>query len=217
MRSQPARCMRLEPRGDRGIAVAHRPVDGEPRIHRRERRAELFGLRARDGLQRRFVALAIPDLGVVAAFPARPDRQDDQVEDQPPYQPVRLDHAAVGEKLLQIPAHRPVVGCVRRAEIDDAARRCGPTPPAGDPREGPMGRRKTKRSSHSKLWTFRGGGSHDTHVKGRQVRTPNHADPPLLSRLARLHARADRGLASRRGRRRRTARTSRSCCSTIST
>ena len=68
----------------------------------------------------------VPDLVVVAALAAGPHGQDDEIEHQPPLEAVFLDHAAVGEKFLQIAPHRPVVGRVRRAEIDqqhaDAAR-----------------------------------------------------------------------------------------------
>src|ERR1019366_7031322 len=93
---------------------------------------ELVGLRARHGLERRFIALLVPDLVVIAALTAGAHRQDDEVEHQPPLDAVFLDDAAVGEKLLQVAAHRPVIGGVGRAEIDqqhaDAAARhwgCG--------------------------------------------------------------------------------------------
>ena len=79
---------------------------------------ELVGLRACDGLERRLVALPVPDLVVVAALAAGPHGQDDEIEHQPPFEAVLLDHAAVGEKFLQITAHRPVTGRVGRAEID---------------------------------------------------------------------------------------------------
>src|SRR6202021_2014861 len=57
-----ARGERLEPRRDRGLAVAHRPVDGDVAAERLEDRGELLGLRARDGLERRLVLLPVPDL-----------------------------------------------------------------------------------------------------------------------------------------------------------
>ena len=166
MRSQPALLQRVEPRGDRRIAVAHRPVDRDAAVDRRERRGELLGLRARDGLQRRFVALAVPDLVVVAPLAPRPHRQDDQVEDQPPLEAVLLDHAAVGEKLLQIAPHRPVVGRIRRAEIDeqhaDAARRDRRM--VGGAQRGARQRRSFIASLFA---TIGGGGAYYTHVKAR--------------------------------------------------
>src|SRR5581483_7676489 len=79
---------------------------------------ELVRLGPRYGLQRRLVSLPVPDLVVVATLAARPDRQDDEIEDKPPLQAVFLDHAPVRQKLLEIPAHRPVIGRIRRAEID---------------------------------------------------------------------------------------------------
>ena len=89
---------------------------------------ELVGLRARDGLERRFVALSVPDLVVVAALAAGPHGQDDEIEHEPPFEAVLLDHAAVGQKFLQVAAHRPIIGRVGRAEIDqqhaDAAADC---------------------------------------------------------------------------------------------
>ncbi len=48
----------------------------------------------------------------------RPRGEHDAVQDQPPHHPVHFDHAAVGEELLEIAPHRPIVGVVRRAEID---------------------------------------------------------------------------------------------------
>ena len=49
----------------------------------------------------------------------RPRRQNEEVEDGPPERPPDLDHAPVGEELLQIAPHRPIVGAGRRAEIDE--------------------------------------------------------------------------------------------------
>ena len=110
---------RFDAGAHRRIAVAHRPIDHDGRIDRVDRGAKLGGLRAGDGLQRRFVSLAIPDFLVVAAFDARPARQNDGVEHELPDQPLVLDHPGVAEKLPQIAPHRSGVGGVRRAEIDD--------------------------------------------------------------------------------------------------
>ena len=108
-----------EPRRDRGIAVAHRPVDQQPRPARRQRGGELLGLRAGDGLERGFVLVLVPDLGVVARLAARADAQDDAVERELPHQALVLDHARIGEELLEIAAHRRGVGAVGGAEIDE--------------------------------------------------------------------------------------------------
>ena len=107
-----------EPRRDRGIAVAHRPVDQEPRPARRQRGGELLGLRSGDGLERGLVLVLVPDLGVVARLTARADAQDDAVERELPHQALVLDHARIGEENLEIAAHRRGVGTVGGAEID---------------------------------------------------------------------------------------------------
>src|SRR6202011_2015083 len=83
-----ARFERREPGGDRRVAVAHRPVDDDALIARRQRGGKLLGLRAGDGLERRLVLLAIPDARVIAAAPPRPDRQGDPVWHPPPTPPV---------------------------------------------------------------------------------------------------------------------------------
>ena len=119
MRSQPALASASMRALERRIAVAHRPIDHDGRIDRIDRGAELCRLGAGDGFQRRFVSLAIPDLLVVAAFDARPARQNDGVEHELPDQPLVLDHPGVAEKLPQVAPHRRRVGGVRRAEIDD--------------------------------------------------------------------------------------------------
>ncbi len=108
---------RGDARANRGIAVAHRPVDDDARAA--ERRGELFGLRARDGLERGFVPLAIPDRVIVAALGARTRGQDDAVEHELPEERIVLDHARVGQELPQVAAHRPEIGRVRRSEIDE--------------------------------------------------------------------------------------------------
>ena len=108
---------RCETLADRGLAVAHGEVDdgaiaGKPG-------AELLCLRPRDNDERAFVAHLVPDLRVGMTGPPRPDRQHDQIEDHPPQRPPDFDDARVGEELLEIAPHRPVVGAGRRAEIDE--------------------------------------------------------------------------------------------------
>ena len=100
------------------MAVAHRPVDDDVRAQRLQRAGKLLGLRAGDGLERGFVLLLVPDLGVVARLAARADAQDDAVERELPHQALVLNHARIGEELLEIAAHRCGVGAVGGAEID---------------------------------------------------------------------------------------------------
>ena len=54
---------------------------------------------------------------VVLAFAPRAHGEDDEVEDRPPLPARHLDDALVGQELLQVAAHRPVVGAVGRAEV----------------------------------------------------------------------------------------------------
>src|SRR4029077_78853 len=109
---------RFEPRLDRRIPVAHGPVDSDALVNLVEDFVELVGLRACDGFQRGLVAILVPDLVVVAPLAARPDRQDDEIEHEPPFEAILLDHAPVRQKFLEITAHRPVTGRVGRAEVD---------------------------------------------------------------------------------------------------
>jgi hypothetical protein len=105
-------------RCDRGVAVAHRPVDQEMAAQRLERAGELFGLRAGDGLEGGFVLFVIPDLGVVARLPTRPDGQDDAVENELPQRALILDHPRIGEEFFEIAAHGGGIGGLRGTEID---------------------------------------------------------------------------------------------------
>ena len=107
----------LDPGGGGRIGVAHGPVHDDALI--RQQRGQLLGLRARDGLERPLVALPVPDLVVVLALAAGADAQDDQVEDRPPLPARHLDDAPVGEELLEVAAHRPIVGAVGRAEVQE--------------------------------------------------------------------------------------------------
>ena len=117
---QPVAALRrqgVDPRGDRRIAVAHRPIDHDMVVVRDAGR-ELVGLRAGDGLERRFVLLGVPDLPVVARLAARAGAQDDAVQRQLPQQALVFDHAGIGQELLEIDAHAPRIRGVGGAEID---------------------------------------------------------------------------------------------------
>ena len=79
---------------------------------------EFFGLRSRNGLERRFVLVAVPDISVVARFAPRADRQDDDIEQEFPQQRIVFDDAAVAQELFQIAPHRRRRRCIGGAEID---------------------------------------------------------------------------------------------------
>ncbi len=66
-----------------------------------------------------FVLLVVPDFLVVVDLAPRAKRQDEAVEQYFPEQRVLLDHARIGEEILQIPAHGGCVGSVGRAEVDE--------------------------------------------------------------------------------------------------
>ncbi len=131
---------RFEPLGDRRLAVAHRPVDLDASLARpgRQRVPEPFRLGAGDRFQRAFVAFAVPDRSIVAPPDGWPSRQDDEVEDRPPDEPGRLDDAPVGQEFLEVAAHRPVVGRLGRAEIDQQ-RADAPAPDRGMALRAPRG------------------------------------------------------------------------------
>jgi hypothetical protein len=101
------------------MAVTHRPVDQQLVLRQRppERVGQLDALLAGDRAQRRFVPLPVPDRRVRLAAAGWPRGQDDQVQQRLPDQRVDVDHALVAKELLQIAAHRPVVGRIRRAEV----------------------------------------------------------------------------------------------------
>ena len=108
---------RLHARGDRRRAVTHGPIDDG--VLRGERLAHFLRLAPRDGAKRGFVELLVPDAAVFGAAGERSLHQHDEVQNQPPQHPVGLDHAPVGQELLEIAAHRPIGGAVGRAEIDE--------------------------------------------------------------------------------------------------
>src|SRR6185437_11385601 len=79
----------------------------------------LLGLRARDGLQRRLVALLVPDFSVVTRLGGRARAQDDAIQDQLPDETLILDHARVRQELVEINPHAPGVGGVGCAEVNE--------------------------------------------------------------------------------------------------
>ena len=108
----------FEPRGDRRVGIAHRPVDDDVRAERLERAGELAGLRTREGLDRQLVRLAVPDCLIIVRFAPRAQRQDDAVENELPQQRVVFDDARISEKLFQIAPYGWRIGRIGRAEID---------------------------------------------------------------------------------------------------
>ena len=109
------------------LAVAHGPIDRD--LVARDGLqvlGDLLGLVAGDGLERALVALVVPDRRVIAALGAGALGEDDEVEDRPPQEARSLDDAPVGEKLLQVAAHRPVARCPRACPDSSEARRSGP-------------------------------------------------------------------------------------------
>ena len=112
-----ARAHRVQGIADRGRAVAHRVVDVEPVVAvLGEVAGEQLGLAYRVHQQRR--ALVGPDAGVFLRRGLGPGVEDDAVEDRPPYQARDLDHARVGEELLEVGAQRGSGGGGGGAEVD---------------------------------------------------------------------------------------------------
>src|SRR5260221_524751 len=115
---------------NRRIAVTHGPLDHEVLAERLERARELDGLRASDGLERRFVAFVVPDPGVVGRLFPWPDRQDHAVWHDLAEQGLILDLPPIAEKFLEIAPHGGGIGGLGRAEIDqqhaDLAGDCRP-------------------------------------------------------------------------------------------
>ena len=103
---------------------------------------------------------------VVPAFAARAHGEDDEVEDRPPLPARHLDDAAVGEELLEVAAHRPVVGARRACRGSAAARRCGrATPRDARPATGRL-RARRHRSSSSRSRDFPRGHSSEGFLGG---------------------------------------------------
>ena len=192
IRSQPFACSAVQTLGDRRLAVAHRPVDLDPRPQIGERHGELLALRPGDRLQRPLVALVVPDRRVVAS-PGRRAPQQDELEDRRPDGARRLDHPLVRQELLQVAPHGPVVRALGRAEIDDQH-----ADPAGA--DGRMVRRATRGASARRAagsWLPRRGASPRSATDTRR-----DCRRPLAGAVIAFHAPA----GERRGRRRRRRR-----------
>ncbi len=78
---------------------------------------EFVRLRPRDGLQGTFVQFVIPDGGVIAALARGANRQNDEVQDWPPFPLGLFDNPLVGKEFLQVAPHRPIGGGIRRPEV----------------------------------------------------------------------------------------------------
>ena len=117
----------LQPRRDRGFAVAHG-------AHHRHRPAHLLAEVAAHELRLLAVvdaqgrAVGLPDAGVFLRALARPQRQDEEIEDEEPHRLRYLHHARIGQELAQVAAHRAGRGRIGRAEVDqqDAGPGVGP-------------------------------------------------------------------------------------------
>jgi len=108
----------VHPRRGRRVAVAHAEIDDDAiPVPRSQARPQLFGLRLGDRQQRAFIRRMIPDRLVVLAGTERPLGQDDQLQQRLPDQRRIIDHPAVRQEFVQVPAHRPVVIIVRRPEV----------------------------------------------------------------------------------------------------
>ena len=106
--------------GDAWLAVAHSPLGDRLRaeIAGRDPGHELFRLRLRDGAQGAALADPVPDRGIGLAAAGRARCEDNEVEDRQPKPARRFDDPRVGEKFLEIASHRPEIGRVGRAEIN---------------------------------------------------------------------------------------------------
>ena len=103
----------VQDRADRGLPIAHRDLDA----HARQALAEESGLLA--GVVHEGRALIHPDAAVLARDLARPDSQDDALQDGLPQERAHLDDAAVGEELAQECAHRAGLGGGRSPQVDE--------------------------------------------------------------------------------------------------
>ena len=108
---------RLQAFCDWRLAIAHGPIDDEFRVVQMYR--QFLRLGAREGLERRFIVFAVPDFCVGMTAALRPKRQNDEIENKPPHDPVHFDDAAVGEELFQVAAHGPIGGGFRGSEIGE--------------------------------------------------------------------------------------------------
>ncbi len=102
---------------DRRFAVAHRPGDAVRGFHAfaeisPQQHRLFFGMQFQRG------AFPGPDLCVLRRGLFRPGIQNDAVKNRPPDQRRYLDHARIGQKLLQVGLDRPRGRCGGRPEID---------------------------------------------------------------------------------------------------
>ena len=105
-------------------AVAHRVFDDQRCFYPLAKVAAqhprlAFGVRAQGR------AVRAPDLRVALSRALGPERQDDQIQYQPPQRPRNFDHARIGQEFTQVTAHRRRGRRIGRAEVDqqDAALR----------------------------------------------------------------------------------------------
>ncbi len=109
---------RLDARRDRGVAIAHAPVDHDIGQVLQPFRHQL-PLRAGIGAQIAFVEFLVPDGLIGLADLCRAAVEHDAVKDRIPEEPRPLDDTAVCEEFLQIAAHGGLVGAVGRAKVDE--------------------------------------------------------------------------------------------------
>ena len=166
-----------------GIAVAHRPVDDE--VLARERAPPPPSRPGARVMVRRAIRRAPRSRSSRYLAPLANGRltSTTTVEDHPPQRAVRLDDTAVREKLLEVAAHRPIRGAVRRAEIDeehaDLGRRrrvfnlCRPLGSGEGRGAGPRkGRRRVRRRRRRGDWRASGGYSAAGRIGARSCDAP---------------------------------------------
>ena len=116
MRRQPAsRSSARRRRSTAAVAHAERDVHRRPADPLGQHAAQRVALAPRDDQQRR--ALVGPYRRVELRRLARPEGEDEQVEDQPPQQPRQLDHPRVGQELPQVGPQRPGGRRLRRPQV----------------------------------------------------------------------------------------------------
>ena len=106
----------IERVGYRGVAVAHAKGHLESvnaALVQESRQQSCLAL----GVHQQRRALFAPDHGVLFRRRARPQVEDDAVEDQPPGGARNFDHPVVGEELFEVTAHRGGCRGVRRSEV----------------------------------------------------------------------------------------------------
>ena len=76
-------------------------------------------LRLRAGVQQQRRAGGLPDAAVGGRGAARPEAQDEPVQDAAPYQGRHLDDPGIGQELRQVAAYRGGFGGLRRTQVDE--------------------------------------------------------------------------------------------------